>query len=86
MLSALIVSFPWKSIWKIIAPFRVAFFTWTAAWERILTGENLRNRGLVLVDRCCLCKVNGEMVSHLLSHCSFSTEIWGLFLSICGIQ
>jgi hypothetical protein len=34
--------FPWKSVWKSKVPSRVAFFTWTAALERILTVDNLR--------------------------------------------
>ena len=34
--------FPWKSIWKAKVPTRVAFFTWTAALERILIVDNLR--------------------------------------------
>jgi hypothetical protein len=32
---------PWKSIWKVIAPSRMAFFVWTAALGKILTLDNL---------------------------------------------
>uniref|UniRef100_A0A2N9GUS3 Reverse transcriptase zinc-binding domain-containing protein n=1 Tax=Fagus sylvatica TaxID=28930 RepID=A0A2N9GUS3_FAGSY len=35
------VVFPWKMIWKVKAPLRVAFFIWSAAWGKILTCENL---------------------------------------------
>ena len=31
------VCFPWKSIWGVKAPPRVAFFMWTVAWGWILT-------------------------------------------------
>jgi hypothetical protein len=35
------VRFPWKGIWRVKAPPRVAFFVWTATWGRILTCDNL---------------------------------------------
>jgi hypothetical protein len=34
-------SFPWKSIWKVKVPPRVAFFVWTATLGKILTLDNL---------------------------------------------
>ena len=44
---------PWKSsIWCTNGPkrvLRVAFFVWTAFWGKILTGDNLINRGISLV-------------------------------------
>ena len=33
--------FPWKGIWGVKVPRRVAFFVWTAAWGNILTCDNL---------------------------------------------
>uniref|UniRef100_A0A2N9GD56 Reverse transcriptase domain-containing protein n=1 Tax=Fagus sylvatica TaxID=28930 RepID=A0A2N9GD56_FAGSY len=33
-------TFPWKAVWKVKAPRRVAFFVWTAAWGKILTCDN----------------------------------------------
>ena len=38
--------FPWKSIWKVKAPAKVSFFTWTVAKGRILTLDNLRKRNV----------------------------------------
>jgi hypothetical protein len=38
-------SFSWKSIWKVKAPPRIAFFLWATALGRILTVVNLRRRG-----------------------------------------
>jgi hypothetical protein len=32
--------FPWKSIWRVQAPPRVAFFTWCVALSHILTADN----------------------------------------------
>jgi hypothetical protein len=44
--------FPWKSIWKTKAPLRVAFFAWTATRSKIRTVDNLRRRGMIVVNRC----------------------------------
>ena len=62
-------SFPWKSIWRSKAPPRVAFFAWTAAHGKILTLDNLRRRGMVVVNTCWLCESDEEPVDHLLLHC-----------------
>uniref|UniRef100_A0A2N9J2H5 Reverse transcriptase domain-containing protein n=1 Tax=Fagus sylvatica TaxID=28930 RepID=A0A2N9J2H5_FAGSY len=40
--------FPWKSIWAMKAPPRVAFFIWIAAWGRILTYDNLMRKGYTM--------------------------------------
>ena len=42
---------------------------WIAVWDKILTGDNLRGRGMDFVDWCIMCRCNGEMVDHLLLHC-----------------
>jgi len=68
-------SFPWKSIWKVKAPPRIAFFLWATALGRILTVDNLRRRGFQLINRCCLCKKDEETINHLLLHCEFSVDI-----------
>jgi hypothetical protein len=38
----------------------VAFFAWTAAHGKILTVDNLRRKGMVVVNRCWLCEADGE--------------------------
>jgi hypothetical protein len=52
-------SFPWKSIWRVKAPTRVAFFVWSAAFGEILTHDNLHKRNVVVIEWCCMCKNNG---------------------------
>ena len=61
-------SFPWKEIWKVNIPKRVAFFMWTATHGWILTLDNLMLRGLSLANQCCMCCCNEESVDHLLLH------------------
>jgi hypothetical protein len=43
-------SFPWKSIWWVKAPLRVAFFVKLAALEKILTLDNLRKMNVMVVE------------------------------------
>uniref|UniRef100_A0A2N9GXU6 Reverse transcriptase domain-containing protein n=1 Tax=Fagus sylvatica TaxID=28930 RepID=A0A2N9GXU6_FAGSY len=70
------VRFPWKSIWRVKAPPRVAFFVWTATWGRILTCDNLMRRGYTMAGWCCMCCCDGETVDHLLLHCSAVQKLW----------
>jgi hypothetical protein len=79
-------SFPGKSIWKSKVPPRIAFFTWPAALGTILTAENLRRCGIVLVSWCCMCKASGESVEHLLLHCPYAKEMWDMVFALFGIQ
>lgn len=72
--------FPWKCIRKVQAPPRVAFFVWTVTLGKILTAEDLRKKGIVLVSWCSLCKCNGETVEHLLLHFPITMELWSFFL------
>ena len=44
------IVFPWKGIWRVKAPRQVSFFVWCVAWNKILTGDTLILRKLVLVD------------------------------------
>ena len=48
------ICFPWKGIWGMKSPPRVAFFMWTVAWGWILTCGNLKRRALCwLVGVAC---------------------------------
>jgi hypothetical protein len=48
--------YPWKSVWKPLAPSKVNFFIWTASLWKVLTIDYLRKCQLVLLDWCCMCK------------------------------
>jgi hypothetical protein len=79
------LSFPWKRIWRTKAPPRVAFFAWTAAKSKIPTIDNLRWRGMIVVNRCLLCKSDGESVDHLLLHCRVTNAFWNAIFSRFGL-
>ena len=46
--------FPWKIIWKSLAPLRVSFFVWEATHDSILAYDNLQKRGKILVNHARL--------------------------------
>jgi hypothetical protein len=78
--------FPWKNIWKAKVPPRVAFFSWTTTLGKILTADNLRRCGIILVSWCCMCKVDAESVDHLLLHCPYAKELWDMIFALFGIH
>jgi hypothetical protein len=62
-------SFPWKSIWKVKVPPRVAFFVRMTTLGKILTVDNLRKRNIIVMEWCYICKTFGESIDHLFLHC-----------------
>lgn len=68
-------------MWRTQDPSRAAFFAWTAALGKILIVDNLRKWKIIIVDRCYLCKRDGESVDHLLLHCDVASTLWNLVFS-----
>ena len=62
------------------------FFVWTAAWNKILTCDNLRKRGYNLPSWCCMCHCNGESVDHLLLHCPTAGGLWSWIFQTFGVH
>ena len=79
-------SFPWKGIWKVKVPKRVAFFMWIAAHGQILTLDNLMLRGFPLANRCCMCFCIEKSVDHLLIFCSLAHSMWMHMIQLFGID
>jgi hypothetical protein len=79
------IHFPWKAIWRVKAPRRVAFFVWTAVWGKILTCDNLMRRGYSLAGWCCMCRNGWETTVHLLLHCGIASNLWSVVLRSFGV-
>jgi hypothetical protein len=78
--------FPWKSVWRTKSPPRAAFFVWSVALGKILTLDNLRKRQVVVINRCFICKKDGESIDHLLLHCEVAYALWCNILSRLGLS
>ena len=48
----------------------------------MLTLDQLKRKGITLVNRCFLCEEEEETIDHLLIHCSKAKMLWNLFLAI----
>ena len=48
----------------------------------MLTLDQLKRRGITLVNRCFLCEEEKETIDHLLIHCSRAKILWNLLLTI----
>lgn len=65
-----------QRIWKLQAPPRMKVFGWLALNNKLLTIDNLNKRGWPLVNRCVLCKIQGESIRHMLDECTFSKSVY----------
>ena len=65
---------------------RVSFFVWCVAWNKILTGDNLKLRRLVFVDWCIMCRHCGETVDHLFLHCEMVYRFWSFVFITFGLS
>ena len=52
----------------------------------MLTLDQLKRRGISIVNRCCLCEENEETIDHLLIHCSRAKILWNILLAITDIN
>jgi len=51
-----------------------------------LTHDNLRRRGILVVEWCVMCKKHGESVDHLLLHCDVARVVWSSFYSLFRVE
>lgn len=55
------------------------------ALGKILTANNLRKRGIVILEWHIMCKKYGENANHLFSHCELAKELWCVIFCIFGV-
>ena len=60
-------------------------FGWLALKNRILTMDNLRRKGIIVVNACLLCLQDEESVVHLLLKCKFTHRICNAVLDWFGL-
>ena len=77
-------TFPWKGIWKVKVPKKVAFLMWTTTHAQILTLDNLMLHGHSLANRCCMCSCNKESMDHLLTFCPVAHSLWMYMFRLFG--
>ena len=78
------MSFPWKLVWRLKVPSRVAFFSWTAALGKMLSIDNLQKRRVIVLDWCSVCKKCGQSVGHFLLHFPIAYELWTMAFYLFG--
>lgn len=84
-----VVWFPYEKIWKtekFICSAKSGVFLLDCFRGRALTVDHLINRGLQLINRCGLCKINAEDIAHLFGSCSFVLKIWEFFHKSFGVR
>jgi hypothetical protein len=59
----------------------VVSFAWATTLGKILTLNNLRKRQVTVIDKCCMCKKNGDTMDHLLLHCEVACVLWNTIFS-----
>jgi hypothetical protein len=59
---------------------------WTATHGKILTLDNLRKRGVILVEWYCRCRRSRESINLLLLHCEVARELWSAIFTLFGVH
>ncbi|WMV40391.1 hypothetical protein MTR67_033776 [Solanum verrucosum] len=75
---------PWKMIWKVKIPFKIACFTWLLANQAAFTQHNLMKRGMQICSRCWFCECEVETINHLFLHCRETAKLWQIFINLRG--
>lgn len=63
-------------VWKAKTKNKYKFFAWTLVQNKILTADNLANRGWPHQPTCSVCHTDPEKALHLCLNCPFSKFVW----------
>ena len=86
LVSRSVVQFPNNIIWSPCVPTKVGFFAWESSWDKVLTLDQLKERGCILANRCFLSCVEEESIDHILIHCTKARVLWELLFAIFGVN
>ena len=78
------MDFPYRLIWNPVVPPKIGVFVWEVSWGKVLILDQLKRRGMSLVNRCFMCEKDEENIDRLLIHCKRAKMLWNLLLSIFG--
>ena len=76
----------WKRVWNKFSWPKCNCFTWTLAWNRCLTWDNIQKRGFVGPSRCVLCGGGEEDYPHLFFRCPFTMQLWHFWWEVWKSQ
>lgn len=77
----------WYShVWVKYLISKVAFLSYVAVKNKILTMDNLKNRGFKMPNRCMLCKCSEKMVDHILVSYEYTKQVFEYLFSLFQIQ
>jgi zinc-binding in reverse transcriptase len=63
------------NLWDIKVPPRVEVFLWLQLRRKLLTIENMRNRGWIIPSICYLCRQCEENVTHIFTDCEYTKHL-----------
>ena len=76
----------WAKAWvKGMTP-KVNIFFWILLQNKILTLDNLKKRGFIIINRCVLYKNDGESVDHITLHFPFTKKLWDKVCSLLNVE
>jgi len=73
-------------IWKTWAPLRVKFFLWLAVKHRHWTSDRRLRHGLTADPIYRHCDQENESSDHIIFRCSYSLQVWWVFLAPLHFQ
>ncbi|KAF7835257.1 cAMP-regulated phosphoprotein-like protein [Senna tora] len=66
----------WKRVWNMNVPPKIRNFMWRACRNILPTCTMLRNRGIDVDSKCCMCNTEDETTWHALYGCSVLQDFW----------
>ena len=66
----------WRKIWAMPVRPKWKFFIWRIFHKVLALGSNLEKRGIVMGNKCCLCKNRMEYEEHLFRNCHLIARVW----------
>lgn len=78
-----------KGLWRVLVPHRIEIFVWPSILGKINTKCNLVHLGIMHPSSemlCVLCNKLPKDATHLMVHCSFSSQLWQWWLNLWGLS